>query len=97
MNAKNNIFISNISNGDPPQPSCCPSALRRPSDRRPRIEHEIFVNRTNKFCVKCTYYGWLIESNLNFGLVKILKVRKCLKGYYQTKTVIIIKLKGDSF
>ena len=68
MNAKNNIFISNISNGDPPQPSgdppatlqqpsCCPSALRRPSDWRPRIEHEIFVNRTNKFCVKCTYYG----------------------------------------
>ena len=88
--------------GDPPA-----ATLRRPSDRwpsdrrpsnwRPRIEHEIFVNRTNKFCVKCTYYGWLIETNLNFGPVKILKGRKFLKWYYKTKTVIIIKLKGDSF
>jgi hypothetical protein len=27
----------------------------------------------------------------------ILNVRKCLKGYYKTNTVSIIKLKGDSF
>jgi hypothetical protein len=30
MNAKNNIFISNISNGDPPQPSGDPPAALLP-------------------------------------------------------------------